>query len=92
MVVKMFSVQDKKTGLFQSPFPAFNGGHAARLLYKQAKNPQGDFSMFPEDFSLYEVGEYDDQVGMVTCPAGKVTFVCAMQTVLELAQKKEVDG
>lgn len=77
MKVRMFAIRDTKTEIFHPPFYAHNEGHALRLVTDMAANPQSTLHSHPSDFSICEVGSFDDQTGVVegmTTPRG-IMFV-----------------
>ncbi|WNK14626.1 MAG: nonstructural protein [Microvirus sp.] len=59
MKLRIFSIYDKKVEAFNIPFFAHeNVGkrHYLALL----KDPASAVAMFPDDYQLFEVGEWDD--------------------------------
>lgn len=66
MKVKIFSVQDSKAGVFMQPFPAVNELVALRGFADAAKDKVTNVGKHPEDFNLFELGEFDDQEGKFT--------------------------
>lgn len=65
MVLQMFSVFDKKTVVYGRPFFAHNRGHAMRLVGDELVNDDSLLAAHPDDFALYEVGSFDDSLGIV---------------------------
>lgn len=61
-----FSVYDVKADIYNVPFFAPTVGVALRNFGDLAKDPQSFISRHPQDYKLVEVGEYDDQVGLLT--------------------------
>lgn len=67
MIKKLFAVYDEKSRSFFPPFLAENEAVAGRLLEGPANNPSGGFlGMFPHDYSVYAVGEFNVSTGVVT--------------------------
>lgn len=66
MVVKMYSVYDVKTRLYQIPFPAFNDGDAIRRMSDEVNLKDCPVARHPEDYLLFVLGEYDDQNGKLS--------------------------
>lgn len=62
---KMFSVKDVKTGLFANPVMAVNLPAMQRMLHEVLSSGTHQFAKYPEDFVLYEIGEFDDQSGFI---------------------------
>lgn len=62
---KIYTMYDAKAKSYFQPFFMINDEVAIRAV-QQAVNEQGhQFNKFPEDFYLYEIGEYDEKTGMV---------------------------
>lgn len=82
MLLKVFSVLDSKIGAFGVPFVAVSGPAAQRLLSVTVRDGESLLSRFPEDYALYEIGNFDDQTGEL-CP-------CVPVSVCSCVQLKEV--
>ena len=65
MILKMFSIRDQKAEVFNQPWFAKTHGEAERNFRQLVKDPKSMVSQFPEDYSLYYIGQYDDQTGSV---------------------------
>lgn len=63
--MKLYSVFDKKSGLYSIPFGAENDIIARRAFYRSATS-SSDLSVFPEDFDLYCLGEFNTQSGALS--------------------------
>jgi len=66
MKLLAFSVYDQKAECFGHPFFTSTTGIAARYLQQWLHNPQTTISQNPEDFSLYQVGTWDDNQAKFT--------------------------
>jgi len=64
----MFSVRDTASGAFGYPFVAPHVGLAVRAFGDEANGSRGDndLTRHPEQFDLYQIGEFDDVTGVVT--------------------------
>lgn len=61
----MFAVYDSKAKCFYAPFTSQNAATAIRN-FSQAVNAQGgdtQIAKHPEDFTLFKIGEFDDELG-----------------------------
>lgn len=68
MILKVFSVYDSKVGSYLSPFFVRSKGEAIRGVVNELENPNSNLAKFPADFTLFEIGEYDDEHGtLVPC-------------------------
>lgn len=63
MVTKLYSIYDSKTQVFFSPMTFHSDDHAKRQVKSQAKS--GIVAEFPEDFSLYCLGDFNDSNGLI---------------------------
>lgn len=63
MLLKVYSVRDKAVEAFMPPF--YERAHsAARRAFEQAcLDPNHQFAKNKDDFDLFYMGEFDDQVG-----------------------------
>lgn len=75
MKVGIFSVYDKKTAAFMQPFFQHTRGQAMRTLTDTVKGRESLIGSHPEDFQLFQVGEFDDQEGKIV-PLKDGRFVC----------------
>lgn len=57
---KVFTVFDSKTGSYCAPFFLKARGEAIRSFTDTAMGKDSLISSHPEDFTLFELGEYDD--------------------------------
>lgn len=61
MKLKVFAIKDSKIEAFKNPIFLNSQGEAIRALTDEVENPQSLFHKYSEDFTLYELGTYDDQ-------------------------------
>lgn len=88
MVLKVFTIYDSKVGAFKAPFLAQSKGQALRDWTDAVNDPKMAFHKHPEDYTLFELGEYDDQTGqyhnlvapLSIAPAVEVKFGDLQQT------------
>lgn len=65
MKLGMFSIYDTKSQVYNPPFYQKNAGEASRSFSKICQDPQTLINQFPEDFVLQQIGEFDDESGIV---------------------------
>lgn len=58
--LKAFSILDGKTSSWSAPAFLQHTGQAERMFVDLANDGQSMISKYPTDFSLYEVGSWDD--------------------------------
>lgn len=66
MILKLFSVYDDKAKAYMSPFFAATAGLAIRSFSDAIADSNTSVSKYPADFTLFELGEFDDQTGTIT--------------------------
>ena len=60
---KVYSIYDSKSGLYDKPFLALNSAVIIREFETMANDPNSTVGKYPEDFTLFELGEYDNKTG-----------------------------
>lgn len=66
MIIKLFAVFDSKAALFGQPFSDQQEGSAIRNFsdaVNDGSNPNNLWNKHPEDFSLFQIGEFDNNSG-----------------------------
>lgn len=85
MIFKVFSIFDSKASGFMLPFFAANVAVAKRNVSRAVNDPTTDLHHFREDYSLFEVGEWDPDTGKLVVPMAPInhgilsTFVSRME-------------
>lgn len=64
MILKIFSIRDQKSEVYNTPFYQKTHGEAERNFQQLVSDDKSTISKFPEDFDLYYLGEYDDNTGV----------------------------
>lgn len=65
MILKMYTVLDDKTDAYLTPFFCRARGEAMRNFMAAVSDPEHQFHKYAADFSLWEIGEWDDSNGLV---------------------------
>lgn len=65
MMTKVFSVYDSKARVFSTPFFALTEGVAIRMFVAGVNDPTTQLCKNPEDFTLFCVGTFDDDIGVL---------------------------
>lgn len=63
--LSVFSIKDVKAKAFMHPFFTHNAATAEREFRRVLKDPSSQMCHNPEDFELYQVGVWNDEVGVV---------------------------
>lgn len=79
MLHKLFSVFDSKTGVFTPPFAFAHRGDALRSFQQLTNDTKHQFCKFAADYTLFEIGEFDDQSGLCSLYEAKENLGLAKQ-------------
>jgi hypothetical protein len=60
MILRIFSVYDSKAEAYLPPFFMPNKGQAIRVFADAAKDPNHQFGKHPEDYTLFDLGQFSD--------------------------------
>lgn len=63
MTKKIYSLKDEKAEAFSQPFFMDTDGQALRALDGIVNNPETQVNRYPQDFTLYRLGTYDEKTG-----------------------------
>ena len=63
MLHKIFSVYDSKTEAYLPPFYTHSVGQAERSFKDACNDTNHEFHKHAEDFTLFQLGEFDDATG-----------------------------
>ena len=66
MILKLFAVVDRVSGIFDGPHKAVNEGQFLRSFRDNVENPDGHIGRHPEDFYAAELGTFNDATGELT--------------------------
>ena len=84
MIHKIFTVYDSKAELFMQPFFMPTTGQALRSFEDTCNDPSTLFAKHPADFTLFEIGSYED----ITCAIHINDSKVNLGTALEYVQKQ----
>ncbi|AXL14687.1 nonstructural protein [Microviridae sp.] len=78
MKLEIFSIYDSKSEAYMQPFFMKNKGEATRAFTTLCNDGQSQMHQYPEDFTLFSLGAYDDSTGgfhqeKTPNPIGKAT-------------------
>lgn len=62
---RIISVRDEKAGVYMKPHFGLHMGAILREWEQVVNAPDSIFSKFPEDFTLFELGTFDDETGNI---------------------------
>lgn len=82
MKLEMFAVYDAKARTYCTPFFSENVAVAIRAFAHAANDNQTDVGRFPSDFTLFHLGVFDSESGVIEPDAHPFEVVRA-QTLVE---------
>lgn len=89
MILKMYSIYDKKAELYHPPSYCHTVGHAMRVFTTLFSNVETPFNQFPDDFQVWEVGAFDDQSGSLVSLA-KPHLVCQGTELMPITEPQPI--
>lgn len=66
MNLNIYTIKDAKAGTFSQPFYSVNHSTAIRSFNASIQDQTNPLSNYPEDFSLYHLGTWEDNQGTLT--------------------------
>lgn len=79
MKLKVFSIYDAKAEIFNTPFFNKTIGEAERNFEQLVNDGKSTVYLYPEDFDLYHLGDYDDNSGKLATGETPVHLIKAIQ-------------
>lgn len=64
--MKIFAVYDSKAEAYLQPYFAQTLGTAVRMFTSAAQDQESTFHKHAEDYTLFELGEFDEYTGKIT--------------------------
>lgn len=65
MLLKCYSIRDSKAEIYEICPPFLTRAVALRWFEQMVNNPQNPWSRNPEDYDLFEIGEFNQDTGMM---------------------------
>ena len=79
VIHKVFAVYDDKTEFYTRPFLSLTTGEAVRDFRHSANDPVHKLCIHAGDFTLFEIGSYDDETGSFDPNAKHINLGCALE-------------
>jgi len=90
--MKIYSIYDSKAEAYLQPFFSPNNAVAIRNFQNVLQDPNSNINRWPEDFTLFAIGTWDEDTGQIT-PAEQIKSLGNglqhREKQLELAPTKE---
>lgn len=77
--MKMFVVYDSKAEAYGLPAAIRSKGEAIRGFAMATKDPQSQIAKSPADYTLFEIGEYNEITGEILNYEAKINLGCAVE-------------
>ena len=61
MKLQVIAIYDSKAKCYSAPMTFVALGTATRAFEDEVNNPQSPYNKHPEDYTLFHLGEFDDQ-------------------------------
>jgi len=86
LIVKVYTLFDEKAAFYGSPFYCKTDNEALRMVSDAARSTETLIGTHPEDYSLYNVGQFDDNAGKLIPENVPVFIVKVTELVTRLPQ------
>lgn len=83
MILQVFAVRDKAVDAFMPPFYARSKGEAIRSFSAAVGDGKHQFHNNRGDYELYQIGEFDDNSGVLTSECSRV--ISALEVAIDHA-------
>lgn len=90
--MKVFSVFDSKAAIYLPPFIQRNELVARRLVLQVMNDSSHDFAQFPGDYTLFELGTWDDETGKLKNHEAATNLGTLLQIAAAARMAGESDG
>jgi len=72
--MKIYSVYDSKAEAYLQPFFVLKRGLAIRAIQEAIKDEKSNLSKYPADFTLFELGDWNEDTGQISMLAAKINL------------------
>lgn len=79
MISKIFVIYDSKAEAYLQPFFMKSKGEAIRAISDLVDDPQHNFCKYAADFTLFEVGSFDDSNAVFSMHEAKQSIGCLIE-------------
>lgn len=81
MITVYFSVYDSKVGSYLPTFAARSRGEAIRMFETAANDVQHQFHKYASDYTLFEIGSFDDMTAQLISLDAKISLGTALEYI-----------
>ena len=75
----MFTVYDSKAEAYLQPWGNKTKGQAIRMFTDTVRDEKSNFNKHPEDYTLFEIGEYDESTAELLAHEAKISLGSAIE-------------
>lgn len=86
MINKLYAIKDVVVGAYMSPWVAANTPAAVRVFTDSLQSQENQMKNHPEDFVLFDLGNFDDQAGLIMANDSGPIRVCSAADCLPKPQ------
>lgn len=91
MILKAYAIYDNKGLIYHAPFFMVSKGQAVRALTDLVNDATTSIAKHPGDYVLYEIGQYDDQIGAMQ-PVAPLVHVCDAVALVPVRPSLPLEG
>ena len=82
MKVNMYAIHDSKAGAYGQPFLLQTNGLASRSFIQAVMKQDSPFNKDPLDYTLFRIGNYDDETSIIKSETPPEMLITAMQAII----------
>ncbi len=91
MRLKIFTVYDTKVEAYLQPFYMQSTGAALRAFEDSTNKQEHHFNQHPEDYVLFEIGEFNDATATISMYEAKKSLGTAIEYLNIPVNKNQID-
>lgn len=92
MKLLVCSVYDRATAAFMPPFFARSKGEAIRSFMDACSDGKTQFCRYPADYTLFLIGDFDDQTGMLSGETTGERLITAQECIAKVPEIVTIEG
>lgn len=89
MIINMYAIFDAKAKAYGQPFLLHTDGLAIRSFQQAATSPDNNIAKTPLDYSLFRIGQYNDEIALLISEAPPEFIHSAMQVLVMLEREQQ---
>lgn len=80
MILEIYSIRDERVGVHEHLLPVPHIVHAQRGIQQSLQDPKSKLALYPNDFSLWRVGGFDQDTGHIIAQPSGPTFIAQISS------------